>query len=346
VTELVYGGSYPNPDRGTWSGTGDISYVYNFYSDGVLILSQGPYPYTDEKGGTYDGQPTYGPYKDQLFTTIRLEVVATDSVGSTSAYTELKLTEAKLNAFLANSRISGTTQVNALEYLQKALITNDFLRDYSSYGTILDYYPFAGSTDFENMWSLGKANEYLTFNGNWTHSANGSQANNSSAISSYRWNSPTWGGLNFSIGAYVSNEVTENSIDLSLSNESGDWGFGIKRDIGGGATRAYFTRPFRIANSSISMSTSVGLFEMYYWVSITINGSYDNYVQIFDGSTSTSNGAYLGQFNAPAYTQNRTFKVGGDYSTKNFQFAYTGWGSAANSQLKSIIQTYNSMLGR
>jgi hypothetical protein len=91
------------------------------------------------------------------------------------------------------------------------------------------------------------------------------------------------------------------------------------------------------------------MFEMYYRVTATMNGSYDNYISIYDAAnTDVNNGGYttnyLGQFvlSAPS---NLNFVIGGNNSTKNYQFAYNGWGGAS-AGLESIIQTYNSMLGR
>jgi hypothetical protein len=86
---------YPSISRGTWTGTGDITYVYKWYSNGVLVQTEGPYPTVSPKGGILDPQPSFNMANitNNLFTTIRLEIIATDDVGSTSVYIESKLTE-------------------------------------------------------------------------------------------------------------------------------------------------------------------------------------------------------------------------------------------------------------
>jgi hypothetical protein len=295
-----------------------------------------------------DSQPSFVHLANYLFTTIRLEVLATDDIGTTTEYVDIRMTESKLNAFLDNSGITDSMRVAALEYLQKALITDNLLHAYNTSAPILDYYPFAGDSEYQNRWSLGNSGEYLNFSGNWSHSSNGSQNNSGTATSTKIWNNP-YSGYNLSIGAYNSNVVSEDSIDLSLQNGSTSWDFGINRTVNG-ARKHYFKRPGGSPNTNTpSGGTGVGMFEMYYHVTATMNGSYDNYISIYDAAnTDVNNGGYttnyLGQFvlSAPS---NLNFVIGGNNSTKNYQFAYNGWGGAS-AGLESIIQTYNSMLGR
>ena len=343
TSQLVFR-EYPTATRGTWTGTGNISYTYKIYSNDSLLLTQGPFPYTDEKGGTVDSPPQLNSIlvnKNYLFTTIRLEVIATDDVGTTTEQVELKMTEGKLNTFLSNSGITDQTRIAALEYLQNELILADYLYDYNTSGPIIDYYPFAGETEYQNKWSLGKPAEYLNFSGNWSHNPNGSQTDNSTATSTKLWNNPNFGGTALTFGAYISNEVSEASVDMSLQSFVNTWSLGAKRSVSG-IEKTYFTTPGRPANTDVDTDTSRGLFEIYHQSSV-LNNTYYNSARVFNGTVDTTINTGFGQ---PANPNSGTFIIGGNSSTKNFQFAYNGWGSAASSTLAGILQTYNSMLGR
>jgi hypothetical protein len=342
TNQLVFR-EFPTATRGTWTGTGDISYTYKIYSADNLIDTQGPYPYVDAKGGTVDDPPELNFIlynKNYLFTMIRLEVIATDDVGTTTAVVELKLTESKLNTFLSNSGITDQTRIDALEYLQKSLIVGDYLYDYDNNGSILDYYPFAGDSEYQNKWSLGNPADYLNFNGNWTHNSNGSQTDNSIATSTYPWSHP-YNGTSLAFGLYISNNVTEASVDISIQRFANTWSLGAIRRVSG-INKTYFTIPGRPVNTDVDTATSIGLFEISHVNSLLIN-TYFNSARVFNGVSATdiSTGNYT-----PGNPNLGTFIIGGNSSTKNFQFAYNGWQASASNVLAGILQTYQSMLGR
>jgi hypothetical protein len=331
--------------RGTWTVAGTGSWVYNWYSDSTIINTQYS-PVYDSKTNTWnDFQPSLNINNyNYLFTDIRLEVIGSDDTGTSTpvASNTQYFNNPTLDTFLTNSGITNPTRIAALEYLQKSLIVGNYLYNYNSNGPILDYYPFAGENESQNKWSLYTPSEYLNFSGSWTHSSNGSQTNGGTGTSTKLYNNlGVFGGYGMMIGIYNSNPVTENSIDVSLNTIYGNWNFGVQRIVSG-SNKAYWTIPPSLVNTSVDISSSVGLFLMKHSGTATINGNYDNDITIRNGSNSTVINTGINTYSS---TQNSNFVIGGTNSTKNFQFVFNGW-LDAGSDLQNILQTYNSMLGR
>jgi hypothetical protein len=343
TSQLVYGEYSSTLDRGTWTGTGDITYVYNFYSNGLLLQTQGPFPTPNPKGGFFDQQPfiIFGPA--QLFTTIRLEVVATDDLGSTSAHTDLKLTEPKLNTFLANSGITNPTRVAALEYLQKAILTSTSQLNISDMN--LDYYPFAGETDEQNKWSLGNPSEYLQFIGTWSHSSNGSQANYGIAQSTRAYNN-SFNNIQFAYGMYTNTNEDSSIDDLRLlqtyGNQSYAWSFRPQQRVAG-VNKVYWTAVTTtgvVQEFTVNLSAgSVGLSGLYR----SRSNTGVNEMSVISGGSMQTAITFAGNF---GLYNNSVFIVGN--GTKNYQFAFIANYITGEqvTELNTILQTYNSMLGR
>jgi hypothetical protein len=274
------------------------------------------------------------PYDTVLFTTIRLEVSATDDVGTTTEYVDIRVTDSTLNTFLANSGITDPTRVAALEYLQKSLLTStsQILSQ-----TNLDYYPFAGETAEQNKWSLRNPSEYLNFSGNWVHNSNGSQANYGIAQSTRLYNN-SFANTQFAYGMYTNTNNIEDFRDLRLDTGIyGVWDFGANRLVNG-LNKVYWTAgatEYTNNDSAGSLGLS-GLFR-------TQQSGLNLMSVISGGSMQTAVSFGGGQW--PLYI-NSVFTIGG--ATKNYQFAFIGnfITGPQVTELNTILQTYNSMLGR
>jgi hypothetical protein len=334
-TELLVLNQYPTISRGTWTGTGNITYVYKWYSDGILIQTDGPYPREGGKG-IEDFQPSFNIANsaNYLFTTIRLEIDATDDVGTTTQSIELKLTESTLNTFLTNSGITNPTRVAAVEYLRKAILTSTTVL-YDS-DLRLDYYPFAGETEYQNKWSLSNPSEYLQFSGPWTHNGNGSQANYGIAQSTKLYNN-TFGNKQFAYGMYTNTNNLEDFRDLRLDTFNGGWDFGASRRVNG-LNKVYWTS---VSSNSVTTdftsNDSAG--------SMGLSGLYreTNSMSVISGGSLQSAVGFGGNTNAYS---NAVFTIGG--ATKNYQFAFIAnfISGPKVTELNTILQTYQSMLGR
>jgi hypothetical protein len=333
VSELISGVT-PNITRGTWTGTGNISYTYKFYSDGGLISTQGPFPFTNSKGNIIDSPPYFAPGPTVLFTTIRLEVSATDDVGTTTEYAEVRVSDSKLNTFLANSGITDPTRIAALEYLQKAILTST--SQLGSSDVNLDYYPFAGETAEQNKWSLSNPSEYLNFSGNWIHDRHGSQANYGIAQSTRPYTN-SFNNIQFAYGMYTNTNNIEDFRDLRLDTGIyGAWDFGANRRVNG-LNKVYWTAGATEYTSNDSAG-SLGLSGLF-----RAQPSGTNSVSVISGGSMQTAVLFGGSW--PLYI-NSVFIIGG--ATKNYQFAFIGNFITGPQvvELNTILQTYNSMLGR
>lgn len=372
ITQPTYIPTYAtDSSRGTWTGTGDITYTYEWYVNDNLIATQGPYPVTtyNPKSDTYDTtdiQPSwFFLNQTDVFNTFYLKVTATDDNGSTSVSTNpITIQDATLNTFLTNTGITDSTKISALQYLRKALLTTASLDS-----TLKDYYPFVGDTENENKWSLKNPNSYLEFSTGWSHSSGGSTPNGSAyATSTYTGvksaNQQLW-----SLGYYTSTDVQEDSVDISLVQVA-DYSTTKVAEFGARtpSNQAFFNTPNNVTMNKTLATPSYSSIGLNLVASTDFAYSPDFRV-LLNGTVAdwTANGRMYGNTladsqNAPyekfvlgsrisrlyeniGYQNNPLISTKG--STKQFQFAFVGGSVYTNADaLKSIIQTYNSMLGR
>ena len=359
--------------RGTWTGTGDITYTYEWYVNDNLIATQGPYPSStyDPKSGQYnitDLQPSWQfTSNTNLFDTFYLKVTATDDNGSTSVSTSpITIQDATLNTFLTNTGINNQTKISALQYLRKALLTTSSLDS-----ALKDYYPFVGDTENENKWSLKNPNSYLEFSSGWTHSRDGSTPNGSAfATSTYTGVKTAYQQL-WSLGYYTSTNVQESSVDISLV-QVGEYSTTKVAEFGARtiSNAAFFNTPGNVNTNKTLATPSYSSVGLNLVTSIDF-GYIPDFRVVLNGSIAdwTANGRMYGNSLGNNYNgYNETFVLGSSISrqyenaavqynplistmgsTKQYQFAFVGtsvynYGSIEG--LNTIIQTYNSMLGR
>lgn len=257
-------------------------------------------------------------------------------------------------------------KISALQYLRKALLTTSSLDS-----ALKDYYPFVGDTENENKWSLKNPNSYLEFSSGWTHSREGSTPNGSAfATSTYTGVKTAYQQL-WSLGYYTSTDVQESSVDISLV-QVGEYSttkvaeFGA-RTIG---NAAFFNTPGNVNTNKTLATPSYSSVGLNLVTSIDF-GYIPDFRVVLNGSIAdwTANGRMYGNSLGNNYNgYNETFVLGSSIrrtyenvavqnnplistmgSTKQYQFAFVGtsvynYGSIEG--LNTIIQTYNSMLGR
>jgi hypothetical protein len=349
---------------GSWIGTGDLSYTYNWFSDDNLVHSSVSPEYNPKTGTYEDVQPFYNPSYNELFTTMQLQVTASDDTGSTVALSNaVRTSDYELTLFLSSSGITDNTTISALEYLQKAIKSDFYLRDY-----LLDYYPFAGTTVDTQKWSLKNPYRCLDFSSGWTFGSNGAQAdsNANGGQGTYATSSIPFDNLNgylTDIGIYNGADVAENSIDIAVYYIY-NYGYSLYSTV---QLSLQTTSNILQINSNqgnlytASISSPLGL------VGIASNGPYGNMAYTaFRSYSGDPSGSVLGTWspiypNASSY-QNYKIRIGAGASSpstsflpgnKLYKFAYAGSNLGYNdgtanlyNKLSLIIQTYQSMLGR
>ena len=367
IPSTIYAESSIFGTSGSWTGTGSISYTYNWLS-GVTLVNTQTSPFFNPKSNQYeDIQPFYNVRYGDLFTNLQLQVTASDSSGSTVASsTAVRVEDSDLVTFLANSGITNGTTISALEGLQKGLKSS------SIHENLLDYYPFAGTTANQQKWSLKYPNSYLEFNSGWTFSSNGAQASGSAnggqgtfASSSTSFSNTAFGLTD--IGIYNGANITEDSIDiaayylplvggvyspvqLSLKTNAGI--LQINLNQGGSVVTASINSPLGL----IGIGGSGG------------QGGANSYIYTaFQSRGSNLTGSVVGQWSslpntADAYTTYK-IRIGAGAATtsssnlpgnKLYQFAYAGYnlGFTNNNGLENyktlgpIIQNYQAALER
>jgi hypothetical protein len=185
-------------DRGSWSGTGNLSYTYKWYIDNTLVNTSGPWPQFDPKRGEMQDYttPDTSLNLSVLGTTIKFEVVVTDDNGTTTESVLIPVTDPILNTYLSNTGISDSTTISALKYLRQEMLTPR-----ANYGgpyepgafyilesLLIDYYPIAGDTRDQHKWSMKNPNYALQFEGDlvgyrpsyWEHTSAGMYSSDTS----------------------------------------------------------------------------------------------------------------------------------------------------------------------
>lgn len=406
---------YLQADRGSWSGTGDISYMYEWYHGSELIASEGPYPYFNSKSQTWEDSPTSNHAFStlQIGSTVTFKVLATDNTGTTIQSVDLQVVDPILDAFLATTRINTVSTVSALKYLRQQMLkprANSYYATRESLYTfdslLTDYYPIAGDTQDQQKWSLKNPTYALQFSGSlvgyrpsyWQHDANGmistdpTNTNNNitTEFSTSYYATPNTASKGFAFGVYSNTAytapttATQNgqafqavSLDVSSNNISDAFTYNpsiILPQIVNGNVVSYYTAsqstygyPYNgtyVYKTGSAGMSSIGLSGLM--VQDGTNDYYYNtgsvYAKVFTSSSIWSNSAYwdmkvTGSNKLP--TDPARIVIHGDYPI-NIQFIYAtqlpvygvNWSLPGYEphvylqQLATVIQNYNTMLGR
>jgi hypothetical protein len=221
-------------DRGSWTSTSDITYMYKWYIDETEVAAAGPYPYFNAKSGQMEDDPnsSYAFNTTQIGKTITFQVVATDDNGTTTESISINVVDPALNTYLSNTGITDSTTIDALKYLRRQMLKP---RANSSYGDVnyvfynfesllTDYYPIAGNTRDQQKWSMKNPDYAFQFEGNlagfrtsyWGHNSSGmystnTQNNNNAIVSEYSTTynaTPASGSIGFAFGMYTNTDYT------------------------------------------------------------------------------------------------------------------------------------------
>ena len=369
ISSTIYAIGSVMGTSGSWTGTGSISYTYNWFSDNSLVYTSVS-PEYDPKTGLYeDVQPFYNVTYDDLFTNLQLQVTAVDSVGTTVTSSNIvRVQDQDLEIFLTNSGITGSVTILALEGLQKGLKSS------SIHSYLLDYYPFAGSTVNEQKWSLKNPNSYLDFSSGWTFSSAGAQANSTVNSGQGTFASSSYSFINnfglTDIGIYNGANVVEDSYDIAAyyipsSNQSITFS-PVQLTLKTSADKLQINSNQGSVYTASIDSSPLGLIGI---AGSGGDGGANSYTYTaFQSRGSNLTGSLVGQWssiynNATAF-QNYKIRIGAGASNpwsnllpgnKLYQFAYAGYflGGAPGGLpqeiykiLGPIIQNYQASLGR
>ena len=373
IPSTIYAINTTMGTSGSWTGTGTLSYTYNWFSDNSLVYTSVSPEYNDKTGKYINVQPSYNPSYNDMFTNLQLQVTASDSIGTTVTTSNIvRVQDLDLEIFLTNSGITGSITISALEGLQKGLKSS------SIHQYLFDYYPFAGTTVNEQKWSLKNPNEYLRFNNGWTFSSEGAQANSTVNNNQGTFASSSYSYINnfglTDIGIYNGANVVEDSFDIVSYYETNTAPFvyapvrlSLKTNgFNGGTTPNTLSILSNSNQYTASINSPLGLIGI---AGGGGNGGANSYTYTaFQSRGSNLPAAVVSQWNS-VYTntnpyQSQKIRIGSGASSpqnthlpgnKLYQFAYAGYylGEAPSGLpqeiykiLGPIIQNYQSALGR
>ena len=207
-------------------------------------------------------------------------------------------------------------------------------------------YPFVGSTSSTQKWNLRypiDQNDYLrlTFNGGWSHSANGALANGTNAFANTNLGTQSCATSNWACSVYIRNNYTPASaaIDIGAYDENANYGTFIAAQLSVGTARA------RAWQTAMDFSTTD---ERGMWL-VTSNGTTGSFY--LNGNLVASSAQSGSLPNNPTISIGALNRVSGGnayYSAAEYAFATLGPALTAQqtANLYNIVQKYQTNLGR
>jgi hypothetical protein len=260
-------------------------------------------------------------------------------------------------AFITAAGITNPTQQNAINNLVVGLKADNL---WNKMDTI---YPFVGGTSTSHKFNLknpADTNEAfrLVFNGGVTHDSNGVTFNGTTGYADTYWAAnqqiSTTDYLSISLYSRTDSRTGTIRTDMAAQN------FNFNGTTGGIWLSSYYSTG---SPSIIFQNDLPNSYTYAYWLaSATNSNSTGFYVGIQDATNTAvyKNGTFMGS-NTNAKSASRTYSssnvyIGADnynggarrYSDRNFAFAHIGTSMASGdmSNLYSIVQTYQTTLGR
>jgi hypothetical protein len=249
---------------------------------------------------------------------------------------------ARTQAFLTATGITDATIISALNAMDTSLISAGLLPSGTGAGKIKALYPIVGGTaathkfNFVNPLDTNAAFR-LTFNGGWTHSANGMTPNGTNGYANSFFNPQTeLDDFDYSYGAYYRTQISEVTIEGNFNTVS------LSLSIRGATGRFYSAGPF--GNLDDLGTSTLGLFAVNRLANNNAK-AYFNSNQV-DSDTSTTSlippslNMFVGALNnngSPSF-----------YISKQIAFEYYGVGltNAEHLSLYNSVQTLQTTLGR
>lgn len=247
-------------------------------------------------------------------------------------------------AFLTAAGITDTTITNAINRLVKNYKgQGDLNNSVDFWSGTSAIYPMVGGTATTNKFNLKDPRDLdaafrLSFNGGWTHSANGITGNGTNSFANTFFNPSTQFGLsNGRFGLYIRNNVNEARYDMGCNNSPSE--FALLSRFGGNMLTTYgIVTPY----PQIATSDCRGL-NMVNRLSATNTTGYKNGSKVIDSAQTESKpnfNMYIGAANNGGSATTAT--------TKNYAFGVIGLGLSDASALLEyqIIQQLQQDLSR
>lgn len=251
--------------------------------------------------------------------------------------TETPLDE-DVEAFVTAAGISDETEIDALQYLVTELKAESLWDNY------IALYPIVGGTATTHKFNLKDPQDTngafrLTFSGTITHDATGMQGNGSNGVANTYVIPNTHLSLNDNHIAFYSN--TSGAIDDAEMGVA-DWGAEPGLFIN---MRATDGEDYSINNitgyPSRAWATDTGLY-------VNNRTSSANYKLLRNGTITTYTATSTTRNNEPIYILGLNSPNLPNYSSRKCQFASvgTGFSDAELATFETIVETYQTMLGR
>ena len=235
-------------------------------------------------------------------------------------------------AWIAATGETDTNILNALNTFEAGLIANSLTGKFNA------IYPFVGGNSTKHRYNFMDTTQFqLTFNGGWTHSANGALPNGTTGYANTGLTPSTTLSLNDAhLSAYLRTN-TNAGIDVGCAIT------GITTQLGGRLSGNYFGNINQSASSIVANANSTG----HYLASrtgATTNTGYRNGASILASAvvstTRPSTNVYLGARNNNGTADN--------FSARELALASIGSGLTAGeiSTLYTLIQAFQTSLSR
>jgi hypothetical protein len=243
-------------------------------------------------------------------------------------------------AFIQVANITDPTQITAINYLVKELVDNNLI------GKFNFIYPMVGGDATKHSYNLIDTGLYrLTFNGGWTHSANGALPNGTNAWANTGFIPSLITGTNNAHFSYYSrtNSQVTNELLMGCNNFGAAPAFYLRIRDNTNLSQAYFSSTV-VNQASATETDSRGLF-MGNMQNATLRQLFKNKTvsnQNTNSETFVKNSAnvYLASYN-----NNNTPLT---FTNKECAFASIGNGMSNVEQalFYDIVQEYQTILGR
>jgi hypothetical protein len=244
------------------------------------------------------------------------------------------------NNFFRDANITDPTQMEAISYLVKELVDNNLI------GKFNFIYPMVGGDATKHSYNLIDTGLYrLTFNGGWTHSANGALPNGTNAWANTGFIPSLITGTNNAHFSYYSrtNSQVTNELLMGCNNFGAAPAFYLRIRDNTNLSQAYFSSTV-VNQASATETDSRGLF-MGNMQNATLRQLFKNKTvsnQNTNSETFVKNSAnvYLASYN-----NNNTPLT---FTNKECAFASIGNGMSNVEQalFYDIVQEYQTILGR
>jgi len=244
------------------------------------------------------------------------------------------------NNFFRDANITDPTQMEAISYLVRELVDNNLI------GKFNVIYPMVGGDATRHSYNLIDTGLFrLTFNGGWTHSANGALPNGTNAWANTGFLPSMITGTNNAHFSYYSrtNSQVTNELLMGCNNFGASPAFYLRIRDNTNLSQAYFSST--VANQASATETdSRGLF-MGNMQNATLRQIFKNKTVLNQNTNSETFVKNTANVYIASYNNNNTPL---SFTNKECAFASIGNGMSDVEQalFYDIVQEYQTILGR